>query len=101
LGTSRASLCHHANDVRALRQAHVGVALIGEDTSEKRRKEEGKEGEEKKALAPALSLKPAPQLSKWQQMMQLTKRVQQEQMAVEFKICMLSSLHHVRLNERV
>ena len=47
----------------------------------------GKEGEDKKALtatpAPALSLKPAPPLSKWQQMMQLTKRVQAEQVAAE------------------
>ena len=71
------------NDVGALKQAHIGVALIGEDTSEKTR-EDAKEGEEKKsAVAPALSLKPAPQLSKFQQALQMTKRVQQEQTVAE------------------
>ena len=79
------------NDVGALKQAHIGVALIGEDVSEKKQqKEEGAEGDEKKtavttttSTTPALSLKPAPQLSKFQQMLQMTKKVQSEQQTAE------------------
>ena len=71
----------------ALKQAHVGVALIGTDESDKKRKEM-QEQEQKQLTAaaagpPALSLKPPAQPSKFQQMMQLTRKVQTEQQVAE------------------
>ena len=74
------------NDVGSLKQAHIGVALIGEDTSARKKPAaDGKDADEKKVAitAPALSLKSAPPLSKFQQAMQMTRRVQQEQTVAE------------------
>ena len=77
-----------SNDSGALKQAHVGVALVGVDESDKKRKELADQQQQQltaqsSTQAPALSLKPAAPPSKWQQMMQLTRKVQTEQQAAE------------------
>ena len=67
----------------ALKHAHVGIALVGKDESDKKRKEIA-EAEQKALTQPnTVAAKPAAQPSKWQQMMQLSRKVQTEQQAAE------------------